>query len=109
MGDKDKANPNIRNIRQQTPLHGAAASGNPDMVQVLIDRGLEIDAIDELNETPFHKAIEGKKQETALALLNAGTKRFNTPDRNGERPIEAAVNSGQWQVFHTLRAMGVEL
>jgi len=55
---------------QYTPLHWAVYSGQLSLVEMLLDRGADIDAMDGGNHTPLLDAIEGGN-EPMIALLRA--------------------------------------
>lgn len=59
-----------------TPLMVAAFKGDNEMVQILIDRGAEINKLDDLNGTALSWA---KNVETAKLLINAGADINNIP------------------------------
>ena len=42
----------------QTPLHLAALKGYPDMAEVLLDHGADVNAVDCDGDTPLHLSLE---------------------------------------------------
>ena len=94
-----------------TPLHLAAALNRPDMANLLIERGADIDAVTvngskstfptplqcdrirreplrpHVGETPLHLAISNRAFTVARLLLDAGADP-NAEDVNGDRPID---------------------
>ncbi len=68
-----------------TPLHFAAAGGDPSMVELLLERGSDIRTQDERGWTPLHYAASKSEHvEVVIALVDLG----------GADP-EATTNSGQ--------------
>ncbi len=55
-----------------TPLHTAALYGNTQVVQLLIEKGLDINARTRDGKTPYNLALERKKDETADYLKSIG-------------------------------------
>ncbi|XP_071487930.1 LOW QUALITY PROTEIN: transient receptor potential cation channel subfamily A member 1-like [Diadema antillarum] len=57
-----------------TFLHYAARAGRKDLVEYLVDRGLDMDAKDEEGNTPLHWAVEGRQANSLEALLVMGAR-----------------------------------
>jgi ankyrin repeat protein len=51
-----------------TPLHAAAAKGQVEIMRLLLDSGLPVDAKDDKGQTPLHYAV-GERQQEAVSLL----------------------------------------
>jgi len=64
------ADPNARQENGWTPLHGAAASGDPELVAMLLAHGARRDAANDAGRTPMDLAIE-HQHIAARALLEA--------------------------------------
>ena len=62
--DVGKANVNAKNNDSNTPLHWAASRGHIEAATLLIERGAEINPINDNNETPLDIAHE--YSETAI-------------------------------------------
>ncbi|RLV95043.1 hypothetical protein DV515_00012924 [Chloebia gouldiae] len=58
---------NVQNSRKQSPLHLAVIQGHVGMVQLLVQRGSDVNAEDEDGDTAMHMALE-RQQLMALAL-----------------------------------------
>ena len=80
------ADPNRKGYLAMTPLHGAAPYGSPEMIEVLLAAGAEVDAVDERGRTPlmgldFSSNSDWEKNLAKVAiLLKAGA----DPDRKDE-------------------------
>ena len=86
---------NIQNYKGKTGLHCAAKAGFLKVVNLLIEKGATLDAIDQDGETPLFEAIRstiknGEKQRAALeALLTKGADP-NVKNRKGQTPLQVA-------------------
>ncbi|KAK8803290.1 hypothetical protein WA158_000984 [Blastocystis sp. Blastoise] len=64
---------NSRDEDKRTGLHWAASSNNNELVSYLISqKGIEIDALDEMGWSPLFCAISCGKYENAVTLIEAG-------------------------------------
>ena len=93
---------NARNIRGQTPLHLAAAKGNSDVVQLLLENGAEVDAVaTDSGCTSLHYAASLGHVELCELLVRYGA----DPDAQTARletPLHLAVASGHSDVVALL-------
>ncbi|XP_030838803.1 transient receptor potential cation channel subfamily A member 1-like isoform X3 [Strongylocentrotus purpuratus] len=55
-------------------LHHAAKAGRKDLVDYLVDRGLDINEVDEEGSTPLHWAVESGQAKIINALIGMGAK-----------------------------------
>ncbi len=92
-----------RSFISRTPLHWTASfSGTPEVVQLLLSAGAEMDARDEYGRTPLHEAAHRAAPDTVQAFLNAGADR-NVRNHYGYTPLRwAAAYSKQPEVVHML-------
>lgn len=58
---------NLKNNRNQSPLHLAVIQGHVGMVQLLVSQGSDVNAEDEDGDTAMHIALE-RQQLMALAM-----------------------------------------
>ncbi len=70
-----------------TPLHGVAGEDHLDMLQYLISRGADVNAVNDEGVSPLHLAAY---PEIAQALVRAGAA-INAPDAAGNTPLHIAV------------------
>lgn len=63
------ANVNLCKSGFSTPLHLAAATGNTDIVKLLVASGADIESLNIVLETPLHKAALFNRPEVAKFLL----------------------------------------
>ena len=88
------ADPKARDKDDNTPLHGAAASGTPETVMALLNAGAEIEARNEDGDTPLHRAARWSNPEMVMALLNAGADP-GARDKDGKQPADLAKYNAQ--------------
>lgn len=59
----------VRNVRQETPLHHCTSQGHLEIMMLLLDGGADVNALDKDYYTPLHHAvIHGNKEATELLL-----------------------------------------
>ncbi|KAM0425795.1 hypothetical protein ACHAPT_009046 [Fusarium lateritium] len=100
---------NLRNSMSYTPLHFAAAFGQTDIIEELLNKGSAIDdGIQEDNQTPLHLAAAKGNVKAMVKLLQRGA----NPDASCEaygRVINAAVDSGNCDAVRILVEKDVSL
>lgn len=84
---------NQTNKKGWTPLHIAARSGNREIVQMLVDSGADVNAVDPLLRVPAHLAALRGFKESLQALLDQGNN-INKPDKRGKTPLHHVRLSG---------------
>ena len=92
-----------------TVLHYAAFFGTPDVAAVLLEHGADPGAVadNEMRVQPLHSAAAVSATETARLLLDAGADP-NARQEGGFRPIDAAVQSGNDELYALLVERGAE-
>jgi hypothetical protein len=75
-----------------TPLHWASAhSNNPTAIEVLLDRGANVHAQDNLKDTPLHWAAKDSVEPAIVALLLAYVADINARGHKNRTPLHDAV------------------
>ncbi|CAD7697559.1 unnamed protein product [Ostreobium quekettii] len=84
-----EADPTVATNLRATALHRAALTleGNR-VLPLLIDRGVEVNALDNANDTPLEYATWAGNTPAVQILLNAGAN-TSIPNRNGNLPADA--------------------
>jgi ankyrin repeat protein len=83
--------PNAReDDKSATPLHAAAESGSPEVVEFLLEHGADLNARDKYGDTPLHYAAAFGHPETVRLLLERGTDP-NIRNKYGATPLHYAV------------------
>jgi ankyrin repeat protein len=90
-----------------TPLHEAVACGEPNLVQVLIAHGAEINAADESGRTPLHYAVS-EGDDTIVRLLITKGANIDVRDKEGMTPLLLALHYGYTPAAKMLMAAGAE-
>jgi len=105
------ANPNAVRKRgklglgKESMLMSAAASGNPQMVRMLIDSGADLQFKNNRNSTALHCAVYSNKADVVDMLLTAGMK----PDANEVNLLMAAINHGNKEIVQSLIKAGMNV
>lgn len=86
---------NVQSSKGKTALHCAAKAGFLKVINVLLENGASIDAIDNNGETPLYEAIRStiknrEKQRAALEALLIKGANPNVKNRRGLTPLQAA-------------------
>ncbi|MYC77091.1 hypothetical protein F4X10_15105 [Candidatus Poribacteria bacterium] len=86
---------NIQNYKGKTGLHYAAKAGFLNVINLLIENGADLDALDNDGETPLFEAIRstiksGEKQRSALEALLIKGANPNVKNRKGQTPLRVA-------------------
>ena len=79
-----------------TPLHFAALSEFPHLLEVLLEYGCSVDAKNEMDETPLHWACSAGNFISVLVLVNCGASIFS--DHKGDTPLHWAIESGNIKI-----------
>lgn len=84
-----------------TLLHRACGDGSSEIVELLIQRGCNVNAIDQNNSTPLHYACIGGHSDVVEILLSADADVFCV-DSKGATPYDLARLQGHGKVLSTL-------
>ena len=77
-----------------TALHGAAMSGANSIVQFLVEKGANLDAIDKAGQTPLAKALNIRPKDGLENMLFPNTYRKSTAElllKLGATPVDASL------------------
>jgi uncharacterized protein len=92
-----------------TALHFAAFFGRPAAVELLLDRGAEVDAFGRgwMTGTALHSAVSRKSSSIAKRLLDAGANP-NARQSAGWTPLHSAAHQGDVASLDLLLAAGAD-
>ena len=91
-----------------TPLHGAAETGNVELIQTLLNAGAYVDARDEFQESPLFYAIRANIIPSMETLVQFDAD-VNLPNDIGETPIFEAVYYADSIGFEWLIEAGADI
>jgi ankyrin repeat protein len=91
-----------------TALHAAAHNGHLGLVEALVGKGAEVDAITTLGSTPLKLAASKGHVEVATALLGAHAC-VDAASTQGFTPLHAAVGSGCVPMMELLLDSGADV
>ena len=108
----------ITNVDGDTALHIAAQRNNKEAIELLLEAGAEIDALNNASLTPLYLAIlneRSEESETAQDLLNAGAQVFidGTDEQKDRSPIFLVIRRDQAKLLgvmylHTQKAQEIK-
>ncbi len=86
------ADVNAKNRYGSTPLHRAAYAGHKEIAELLIAKGVDVDAKDDrfIGQTPLHRAAWKSYKEIVELLIAAGAD-VNAKAVDGETPLDRAT------------------
>ena len=80
---------------QWTPLHAAASKGHKDIVELIIAKAADVNAINIFGETPLHRASLSGYEEVIELLITNGAD-VNVQDKQGSTSLDwAAVSTAE--------------
>ena len=95
------------NIDGWRPIHSAARTGVPELVDLLIQHGANVDSADIFGNTPLHEAVCHGLDVVKL-LVQHGAK-VNLQNIDGKTPLHIAVERQQSEVIMFLLSQGADV
>uniref|UniRef100_K3XBW9 Uncharacterized protein n=1 Tax=Globisporangium ultimum (strain ATCC 200006 / CBS 805.95 / DAOM BR144) TaxID=431595 RepID=K3XBW9_GLOUD len=86
-------------IDGRTALSYVAEAGNAEVVQLLLDRGADINEKDKYGRSPLSHAAQAGKAEIVQLLLDRGAD-ITEKDNYGRSPLRIAAQAGKAEVGH---------
>lgn len=78
-----------------------AASGNPEMLQVLLEKGPNLDLTDKFGRSALHYACKAGNLETLKILVEQEEIEVNCVTNGGKTPLMMAVEFGDPELVRT--------
>lgn len=91
-----------------SPLHMAALKGQCKIMEILLNKGADINAYDSTGRTPLHCGIEGTRMDVIKLLVERGAD-VNKCDNKGQSPMVMAVEKGLEDAVVLLVEMGADI
>ena len=91
----------------RTPLHIAAGAGHKKIVELLIAKGADVNAMDIIEWSPLHYATIWKHKEIVELLIANGAD-VNAKDMHDETPLDGAINDKLTEITALLRKHGAK-
>ncbi|XP_063412561.1 death-associated protein kinase dapk-1-like [Mytilus trossulus] len=91
-----------------TALHSAASTGNTEIVQLLIDNGIEINFQNKDGSTALHSAACTGNTESVQLLIANGIE-INVQNKDGSTALHKAACTGNTESVQLLIANGIEI
>ena len=93
----------------RTPLHLVAKHGaDRSVVEVLLERGADIEARDDFNDTPLHTAIAGDRLNVLVVLLENGAD-IQARSDYGDTPLHTAARNSKPAAIEVLLDFGADI
>ena len=88
-------------------LHYAVMRGNPEILQFLLGRGVDVNSRTRNGTTPLHTAVLYNRYEVAEMLLNKGAE-VDAKSMSGATPLAIATAAKNRTIAELLRARGAK-
>jgi ankyrin repeat protein len=88
-------------------LHYAVMRGNPEILQFLLGRGVDVNSRTRNGTTPLHTAVLYNRYEVAEMLLNKGAD-VGAKSSSGATPLAIATAAKNRTIAELLRARGAQ-
>ncbi|KAI1158830.1 hypothetical protein F5B18DRAFT_65083 [Nemania serpens] len=92
---------NFKIRKRQTPLSWAAENGHQEIVQLLIERGADIESKGSYGQTPLSWAAGNGHQQIVQLLIERGAD-IESKDSSGRTPLSWAAENGHLEIMELL-------
>ena len=92
----------VTDANGNTPLHLACVGESKAVVQLLVDHGASIIAVNSKRETSVHAAAQHKSVEIMELLLDKGDNTIELKDHRGCTPLHHAAENNQPEIIKVL-------
>lgn len=109
---KEKLDPYVEDVDKRTPLMSAAINGHKQIIEFYLQAEnpeIAINKEDKLGWTPLLWALDGKEEDIALTLIQAGASATHVAHKNSISTVHCAVHLDNEQILEKLREGGASL
>lgn len=86
-------------------IHLAAERGSKDIVRMFLERGADVDSLNQVDQTPLHCASRSGSEDVVKLLLNNHSS-VNARDENKQTPLHGAAAHGYEAIVRMLLQAG---
>ena len=104
---EDPAVANAADDYGMTPLHWAARAGSMECAEMLLDRGVQVNALNKGRRAPLQLAAEADQADMIRLLARHGAE-LNTQDTKGRTPLHRATYEGCVAAAEALLQLGAD-
>lgn len=108
LNDEPTIQIDARNDEGESALHLGCLYGHERIVRACLERGADVNAIDEDCSTPLHNACAGGFLEVVHTLVAAGAQ-LQATDSDGDTPLHHACNGNHAEVARFLTEQGASV
>jgi ankyrin repeat protein len=112
LASPDAAAMSMPDFSGKSLLHYATESGRPEMIDMMLERGIDLDTIDDQGRTVLHHAaMRGNLVATQRLIQLGATHQLSYKDHNNQTPADLACQYASEAVqdyFETLGHSGID-
>ncbi|KAG1962831.1 E3 ubiquitin-protein ligase XIAP [Pimephales promelas] len=91
----------------RTALHWACSAGHADIVQFLLELGVDVNIEDDACWTPLHIAASAGREKIVRSLISKGAQ-LNSVNQNGCTPLHYAASKDRFEIAQILLENGAD-
>lgn len=99
----------VTSSEEETPLHVAVRCDNGKLVELLLDRGANVNAVERRNRTPLHAAVRYDSHKGLVELLLKKGAIVNAIDNLGMTPLHFALKYDNGKLVELLLEKGANI
>ena len=91
---------NLRHNFNEAPLHAACRKGYCDMMEILLENGADVQAVDSSGDAPIHIVCKNLKLNCLKVLLHGKNCDPNQQNLNGDTALHIVCGKGKYVDYH---------